>query len=286
MSKVLVDRELLPCPFCGQQDAFVEQLDSDASVVICQGMVDEHSACLARGPVGVQQSDLEDQPGRDAAIAEWNRRAQPAEAEGADRQRMIESMCLTWRHDFGLDKPADCQLSSGMTDTERHQLRGQIGKLFDHHFAPTLSAVTAERDRLAAALSAPDTIKAEPAGDYDNLRKQFLSLRMLANSNAKMVHHWRAQCDRETREALLANAASVNAERDTNSMLTDALETAERERDQLRAEVDALRKDAERYRWLRGRLPGSAYRIAGVIYSEGGDGVDAAVDAAMAAKEA
>lgn len=74
--------------------------------------------------------------------------AQPAEAEGVDRQRMIESMCLTWRHDFGLDKPADCQLSSGMTGTERHQLRGQIGKLFDHHFAPALSAVTAERDRL------------------------------------------------------------------------------------------------------------------------------------------
>jgi len=52
------------------------------------------------------------------------------------------------------------------------------------------------------------------------------------------------------------------------------------------AERDRMRKDAERYRWLRGRLPGSAYRIAGVIYSEGGDGVDAAIDAAMAAKEA
>ncbi len=67
--------ELLPCPFCGQQDAFVEQLDSDASVVICQGHIDEHSACLARGPVGVQESDTEDQPGKDAAIREWNRRA-------------------------------------------------------------------------------------------------------------------------------------------------------------------------------------------------------------------
>ena len=40
------------------------------------------------------------------------------------------------------------------------------------------------------------------------------------------------------------------------------------------------RKDAERYRWLRSRLPGAAYRIAGVIYSEGGAGVDAAIDAA------
>lgn len=36
--------------------------------------------------------------------------------------------------------------------------------------------------------------------------------------------------------------------------------------------------------WLRGRLPGGAYRIAGVIYSEGGAGVDAAIDAAMASR--
>ena len=107
--------KLLSCPFCGQQDAFVEQLDSDASVVICQGMVDEHSACLARGPVGVQQSDLEDQPGRDAAIAEWNRRAQPAEAEGA--------------------KPDAFEVA-------RHSKR-LVEQLRDQ-----LAAVTAERDRL------------------------------------------------------------------------------------------------------------------------------------------
>jgi len=67
--------KLSPCPFCGQQDAFVEQLDSDASVVICQGRVDEHSACLARGPVGVQQHECEDQPGHDQAVKEWNKRA-------------------------------------------------------------------------------------------------------------------------------------------------------------------------------------------------------------------
>lgn len=144
-------------------------------------------------------------------------------------------------------------------------------------------AVTAERDRLQAALSAPDTITAEPAGDYDNLRKQFLSLRMLANSNAKMVHHWRAQCDRETRETLLANAASVNAERDTNSMLTDVLETAERERDQLRAERDALRKDAERYRWICSASYGAPSHPFVVINDFDSDkaSIDAAIDAAM-----
>lgn len=69
------DVALAHCPFCGQQDALVEQLDSDASVVICQGRISEHSACLARGPVGVQQDDCEDQPGYDKAVEEWNRRA-------------------------------------------------------------------------------------------------------------------------------------------------------------------------------------------------------------------
>ena len=47
--------------------------------------------------------------------------------------------------------------------------------------------------------------------------------------------------------------------------------------------IDALGKDAARYRWLRSRLPGGAYRIEGVVYSEGGAGVDADVDAAMKA---
>lgn len=107
--------------------------------------------------------------------------------------------------------------------------------------ASAILALIAENERLEQALSAPETITAEPAADYEALRKQFMSLRMLANSNARMVQHWRDQCGRETRETLLANAANVNAERDTNAMLIDALEAAEAERDQLRAEVATLR---------------------------------------------
>ncbi|HFQ8053600.1 TPA: Lar family restriction alleviation protein [Pseudomonas putida] len=74
-SNTEITAKLSQCPFCGQQDAFVEQLDSDASVVICQGRIDQYSACLARGPVGVQQHEGEDQPGRDQAVKEWNKRA-------------------------------------------------------------------------------------------------------------------------------------------------------------------------------------------------------------------
>ena len=91
-------------------------------------------------------------------------------------------------------------------------------------------------------------------------------------------------------EQLREQLSAVTAERDRLREDRDSQQRvciAEMEKaNQLRAEVEMLREDAERYRWLRGRLPGSAYRIAGVIYSEGGDGVDAAIDAAMAAREA
>ena len=53
----------------------------------------------------------------------------------------------------------------------------------------------------------------------------------------------------------------------------------------LLVELDDARLDAKRYQWLRSRVPGSDYRIMGVVYSEGGSGVDAAIDAAMAQQE-
>ena len=71
----------------------------------------------------------------------------------------------------------------------------------------------------------------------------------------------------------------------------EKIEALVAERDRLHSSIECekrMRKDAEedaeRYRWLRSRLPGAAYRVAGVIYSEGGPGVDAGIDAAMASE--
>ena len=80
-SNTVMASELLPCPFCAQQDFLIERLDSDASVVICQGLTGPHEACLARGPVGVAQSEGEEQPGRDKAVELWNSRAQQPHPE-------------------------------------------------------------------------------------------------------------------------------------------------------------------------------------------------------------
>ena len=73
--------ELLPCPFCGKMDFLIERLDSDGSVVICQGLTGPHEACLARGPVGVAQDEGEEQPGRDKAVELWNARADQHQGE-------------------------------------------------------------------------------------------------------------------------------------------------------------------------------------------------------------
>jgi len=104
--------------------------------------------------------------------------------------------------------------------------------------------LAAENERLLAALCAPDQITAEPAGEYDPLRKQFMSLRMLANSSARMCSYLRQERQLETREALLTNADQLAAERDTNARLTNALEETEAQRDQL----------AERIKQLESRL--------------------------------
>ena len=45
-------------------------------------------------------------------------------------------------------------------------------------------------------------------------------------------------------------------------------------------------RDASRYQWLRSRVPGGDFRVAGIVYSEGGEVVDAGIDAAMQNKEA
>lgn len=49
----------------------------------------------------------------------------------------------------------------------------------------------------------------------------------------------------------------------------------------MRAQLAERGRDVERYRWLRARKPGGKYRIAGLIYSDGDEHFDAAIDAAM-----
>lgn len=62
---------------------------------------------------------------------------------------LINSMCLTWRHDFGLDREADSEwgIACGMTEHERNGLRLQMRQLVEHHFLPLLAERQPPRQR-------------------------------------------------------------------------------------------------------------------------------------------
>lgn len=64
--------------------------------------------------------------------------AAPAVISADARAAIVESMCITWRHDFELDRTGRHPLSSGTTEDERTALRQQMGQLFDHHIAPLI----------------------------------------------------------------------------------------------------------------------------------------------------
>ena len=53
------------------------------------------------------------------------------------REHIITSMCLTYRHDYGLRKTANDPLwVAGMTEEESEVLWNQMAQIFDHDIAP------------------------------------------------------------------------------------------------------------------------------------------------------
>lgn len=56
------------------------------------------------------------------------------------REEIINSMCYTWRHDFGLDKHPDAlAFESGMTPIERQHLWDAMAQIFDNDISPMLA---------------------------------------------------------------------------------------------------------------------------------------------------
>ena len=137
-----------------------------------------------------------------------------------------------------------------------------------------LAAVTAERDRLARDLA---------------FTEQWYAVRFERLAElGKSAGCWDAMA------AIIANGTADSHEPPTYARqlvrANHRTDVAERERDRLRAEVEALRKDAERYRWLRtyayGHFHGEELED---LFSRNDslvdEKVDEAIDAAMAAKE-
>lgn len=59
------------------------------------------------------------------------------------REEIINSMCLTFRHDYGLRISEDDRmytLMSGMTEAEAQALFNDMAQVFDHNIAPLVDS--------------------------------------------------------------------------------------------------------------------------------------------------
>jgi hypothetical protein len=52
------------------------------------------------------------------------------------REQIINNMCMTFRHDYGLEISEDDTLMSGMTKQERESLYRDMSQIFDNDIAP------------------------------------------------------------------------------------------------------------------------------------------------------
>ena len=56
-----------------------------------------------------------------------------------EREKTIHDMCMTYRHDYGLDKsPDDPSWCAGMTPDERKGLYLTMSQIYDNNIAPLL----------------------------------------------------------------------------------------------------------------------------------------------------
>lgn len=167
--------------------------------------------------------------------------AQPAEAEGVGRNAITEEVKSAYYERKSITEAVDA-------------------------ICAALSAVTAERDALAARL-----------GEWERS-----TLAQIMRENVELT----AERDRLRED--------ISQVRGANKILRTASDMVRDERDQLRAEAEALRKDAVRWRYVRLQGDDTHWlNLLRVDLEDFGGNINAAVDAlidgdtpAMAAKEA
>jgi hypothetical protein len=74
-------------------------------------------------------------------MSEWLRRLIAKHTEKQFQEKRIDvinDMCYTSRHDFGLVKNPDRPLESGMTEAEREFLWNEMAQIFDNCIAPKM----------------------------------------------------------------------------------------------------------------------------------------------------
>ncbi|MFL1527861.1 hypothetical protein [Pseudomonas sp. O230] len=137
---------------------------------------------------------------------------------------------------------------------------------------PQLMALIAEIEEYKAVAEQPASLNAVPATEYAVLKRQFFALRNYALCKDKLSGYYSRELEKMRGVDRSQSAVEIDAERDINEQLTNDLLSVETERDDLKAEiaglktgyeayeaqnaalrseVEALRKNSNRYQWLK-----------------------------------
>lgn len=79
----------------------------------------------------------------------------------------------------------------------------------------------------------PNTLKAVPAENYDDLKKQFFALKKLCESKIKQCSNYSKKLAEYDRESLIAGNEVLESEREMNAQLTEELEAANERAEEL-----------------------------------------------------
>ena len=72
----------------------------------------------------------------------------------------------------------------------------------------------------------PNSLKAKPADNYDDLKKQFFALKNLCESKIKQCSIYSNKLAEYDRETIIARNEALESEREMNAQLTDEIEKA------------------------------------------------------------
>ena len=79
------------------------------------------------------------------------------------KHQLAAQMCLTWRHDYDLQRDPDDPLSSGTTQVERMYLHSKMMQLIEHHWPKERMASAVEAEVLRRQAAEVEALRADAA---------------------------------------------------------------------------------------------------------------------------
>lgn len=97
----------------------------------------------------------------------------------------------------------------------------------------------------------PNTLKAKPSENYDDLKKQFFALKTLCESKIKQCSNYSKKLAEYDRESLIARNEALESEKEMNAQLTEELAKANERVRELENELSQIKTDKGYRAWAK-----------------------------------